>query len=184
MNVTMASSAARRAEPSLVSPSSRAGLDAGLLLLRLMLAAILGAHGLIKVFGFFGGPGMARFEESLRGFGFQHLLVVLAWWTGLSEVGCSVLLVVGFATPLAAAGLFGQALSLTIEKFGGGFFEGTGKGFEFELALTVMALVLLLAGSGRWSLDVNMPWRKNPLPYGLTMAGLAVVASVLVLTLL
>jgi putative oxidoreductase len=116
--------------------------------------------------------------------GFPAARSPLAWVTGLTEVGCSALLIVGLATPLAAAGLFGQALSLTLKKIGGGFFEGTGQGYEFELTLTVIALVLLLIGPGRWSRDRNLPWRKDPLPYGLAMAVVAVLASVVVITLL
>jgi putative oxidoreductase len=158
------------------------GLDSGALLLRLILAAAMGSHGLIKIFGLLGGPGIASFEKVLQVSRFHHLLGVLAWVSGLTEVGCSVLLIVGFATPLAAAGLFGQALSVTLEKIGGGF-EGTGQGYEFELMLTVIALVLLLIGSDRWSLDRDLPWRKSPLPYGLGMAVVAVLASVVVLTL-
>jgi hypothetical protein len=50
------------------------------------------AHGLIKVFGFFGGPGLERFEEVLQGFGFTSQLGPLSWLTGLTEVGGSALI--------------------------------------------------------------------------------------------
>jgi putative oxidoreductase len=174
------SPAGRSSDGSSWDEKPQPGTDAALVLLRLILAAVMGAHGLIKVFGFFGGPGMASFEKYLQGVGF-HQVALLSWVTGLTEVGCSTLLIVGFATPLAAAGLFGQALSLTVEKLGGGFFEGKGQGFEMELMFTIVAVVLLLVGSGRWSLDVNMPWRKNPLPYGLVTGAGAVVASIVVM---
>ena len=157
-----------------------AGVAPALLLLRLILAVTMGAHGLIKVFGLFGGPGLGSFSEVLVGYGFTRAITVLAWVTGLTEVGGAVLLVLGLFTPLAAAGMLGIQLSVVWAKFGGGFFEGQGAGFEFELTLAVIALALLLTGPGRYSLDVNTPWRRRPLPFGLAGLLLAVIASIVI----
>ncbi|QRP47652.1 DoxX family protein [Amycolatopsis sp. FDAARGOS 1241] len=156
------------------------GADVALLLLRLIVAATMGAHGLIKVFGAFGGPGLDSFAKVLHGYGFTRGLGLLSWITGLTEVGGSGLLVLGFLTPLAATGLLGVGLSVVVSKLDGGFFEGSGKGFEFELTLAVLALAILLAGSGRIALDVNTPWRRHPFRYGLVGLLLAIVASIVI----
>lgn len=157
-----------------------AGTDMALLLLRLVLAACMGAHGLIKVFGFFDGPGLHTFGTVLQGYGFSHGITVLSWITGLTEVGGSACLVLGLFTPLAAAGLLGMGVSIVLAKADGGFFEGKGTGYEFELTLAVIALALLLAGAGRYALDAHTPWGKRPLAYGLTGLVLAVVAAVVI----
>ena len=61
--------------------------------------------------------------------------------------------------------------------------EGKGQGFELELTFASIALALLLAGPGRLALDVNTPWRRRPLPYGLAGMALAGVSSVIILVL-
>jgi putative oxidoreductase len=157
-----------------------AGSDVALLVLRLILAACMGAHGLIKVFGFFDGPGLDTFGTVLQGYGFSHGITLLSWITGLTEVGGGVCLVLGLFTPLAAAGLFGTGMSIVLAKADGGFFEGKGTGYEFELTLAVIAFAVLLAGAGRYALDARTPWGKRPLPYGLAGLVLAVIASVVI----
>jgi putative oxidoreductase len=162
------------------APSDQEGRAVALLLLRLILAATMGAHGLIKVFGFLGGPGLGSFSQALQGFGFTRGITLLAWVTGLTEVGSAVLLVVGLFTPLAAAGMLGIQLSLIWAKSGGGFFEGKGGGFEFELTLGVIALALLLAGPGRLALDAGTRWGRRPLPFGLAGLLVAVLAAIVI----
>lgn len=170
-------------QPALRVPDDRyngTGLDIALLLLRLILAATIGGHGLIKVFGFLGGPGLGKFTQVLHGYGFSRGIALLSWVTGLTEVGASVLLVLGLVTPLADAGVLGVQLSVVWAKHGGGFFEGGGSGFEFELTLVVIALVLLLAGSGRLSLDTRTPWGRRPLTFGLAGLLVAILAAIVI----
>jgi putative oxidoreductase len=148
------------------------GLDFGLLALRIMLAAAMGAHGLTQVFGLFGGGGMASFEKLLHGYGFSHNIEFLTWLTGLTEVIGAALLLVGLFTPLAAAGLLGVALSAVRVKWSGGLFGSDGPGFELELTLAVMAFALLLTGPGWYALDRHTAWRQKPL--GFAVGGLVV----------
>ncbi|MEV0072398.1 MULTISPECIES: DoxX family protein [unclassified Amycolatopsis] len=159
------------------------GLGLGLLILRLGLAAIVGAHGLQHLFGAFGGPGITGFAHLLETFGFHKQTTLLSWVTGIVEVGGSALLLVGLFTPLAAAGILGVAASAVFAKFHGGFFEGDGRGWEFELLIGVVALALIFTGAGRISLERNTPWRKRPLPLGVVSLLLAAAASVVVIVL-
>lgn len=159
------------------------GLDFGLLILRLVLGGTMGAHGLQKVFGLFDGPGIAEFARALGGFGFTSQTTLLSWITGISELAGGALVIVGLFTPLGAAALLGVAANIVYAKFHGGFFMGEGKGFEYELLLGAVAFSLLFTGSGRIALDVNTPWRRKPMAFGLFGLLLAAAASVLVIVL-
>jgi putative oxidoreductase len=116
-------------------------------------------------------------------FGYHKQTTLLSWITGVTEVAGGALVLVGLFTPLAAAGLLGVAANVVYAKFHGGFFEGNGKGFEFELLLGLVALALVFTGAGRISLERNTPWRKRPLPLGLVSLLLAAAASVVVIVL-
>ncbi len=114
-------------------------VDAGLLVLRVVLGVIFAAHGAQKLFGSFNGPGLkgtAGFHEQL-GIRSPFAMAVLA---GLAEFVGGLLVAVGFLTPLAAAALIVTmvvaALTVHVKN---GFFAQTG-GYEFNLALTGMAL--------------------------------------------
>jgi putative oxidoreductase len=162
---------------------TRGGIDLGLLVLRVALGVTMGAHGLQHLFGLFGGPGIGGFARALGSMGYTSQTTLLSWITGLSEVVGSALVLVGLFTPLGAAALLGVCANIVFVKFSGGFFQGQGQGFEFELMLGAASLTVLLAGAGRIALDVNTPWRKRPLPYGLVGLLLAAAASVVVIVL-
>lgn len=52
--------------------SRRGTQNFGLLILRVGLGAVLIAHGLQKLFGWWGGSGVTAFKNSLSDVGFQH----------------------------------------------------------------------------------------------------------------
>ncbi|MEC3973800.1 DoxX family protein [Amycolatopsis sp. H20-H5] len=162
---------------------TRAGIDLGLLVLRVVLGVIMGAHGLQHLFGAFGGPGVGGFAKVLGLLGYTQQTTLLSWITGVSEVLGSLLVIVGLFTPLGAAALLGVAVNIVYSKFHGGFFQGQGQGFEFELLIGASSLALLFTGAGRLALDVNTPWRRRPLPYALVGLLLAAAASVVVIVL-
>ncbi len=162
---------------------TRGGIDLGLLVLRVVLGVTMGAHGLQHLFGAFGGPGVGGFARVLGNFGYTTQTTLLSWITGISEVLGGALVLVGLFTPIGAAALLGVCANIVFVKFGGGFFQQSGQGFEFELLLGAASLTVLLAGAGRISLDVNTPWRKRPLSFGLIGLLLAAAASVVVIVL-
>ena len=133
------------------------GLDFGLLITRVALGAIMGAHGLQHLFGLFGGPGIAGFARFLGSVGFTSQTTLLSWITGISEVAGGALVIIGLFTPIGATALLGVAVNIVYAKWHGGLFEGQGGGFEFELLLGVVALALLFTGAGRFSLDPLYP---------------------------
>jgi len=157
------------------------GLDLGLLLLRLVLGGTMLAHGLQKMFGLFGGPGIDGFAQALGNFGYTSQTTLLSWITAVSEVAGGGLLILGLFTPLAAAAILGVTSNIVYLKYSAGFFAGPQQGFELELLLGVVALALLFTGSGRVALDVNTPWRRKPLPFAVVMLLVAAAASVAVI---
>ncbi|MFC3893717.1 DoxX family protein [Lentzea rhizosphaerae] len=140
-----------------------AGPDLGLLGLRAVLGGIFVLHGLQKVFGLFGGPGINGFAQSLEKMGYRES-VVLAWVTGITELAGGGLLVLGLFTPLAAAGLLAVMANVIALKYKGGFFGPNG--VELELALAGMAFAALFAGPGRAALDYNRSWFRHPVAAG------------------
>jgi putative oxidoreductase len=127
------------------------GLNLGALLLRVILAVVMFAHGYNHVFN--GGklPGVARWFASL-GFRAPRLQAALASYT---ELGVAPLLVLGLLTPLAAAGVVGTMLVALIanHRKNGFFIFRPGEGYEYVLTLLIGALALASLGGGAWSID-------------------------------
>jgi putative oxidoreductase len=127
------------------------GVDLAAVLLRGIVGFTMLAHGWNHVFG--GGklPGVERWFASL---GFRHarLQALLASY---GELLYGVLLVVGLLTPFAAAGVFGtMAVAFWANHRPNGYFIfRKGEGYEYVLALAVVAAAIGAVGAGRWSLD-------------------------------
>ncbi|KMS89853.1 DoxX family protein [Prauserella rugosa] len=157
-----------------------AGLDIGLLVLRLALAMVMGAHGLQKLFGLFDGPGIGGFADALTGMGYTSQTTLLAWITAVSETGGALLLALGLFTPLGAAAILGVTANIVFTKFqlGSGYFDA-----ELDIVLALMALTLLFTGAGRVSIDKNTPWRRKPGAFGAVGLLLAAAASTVVIVL-
>ena len=126
-------------------------LDLGALLLRVILAVVMFAHGYNHVFN--GGklPGVARWFGSL-GFKAPRLQAALASFT---ELGVAPLLVAGLLTPFAAAGVVGTMFVALVanHRKNGFFIFRPGEGYEYVLTLIVAALALGALGGGGWSVD-------------------------------
>src|SRR4051812_15156940 len=127
-------------------------MEAGLLLIRVVLGGIVAAHGAQKLFGWFGGPGLGGTQGWLESMGFKparlHALAV-----GLSEFGGGALLALGLLTPLGAAAVAGvMFVAIATVHWSNGFFNTSG-GYEFNLLIAATAIALAFTGSGEVSLD-------------------------------
>jgi putative oxidoreductase len=135
-----------------------------LLFLRVPLGLIFMAHGSQKLFGLFGGQGVSAtlktFEEKM---GIPPILSILAM---IAEFGGGLGVLFGCLTRLSAFGI-ASVMAVAIYKVHmvNGFFlnlaciPGRGQGIEYNIALLGMALSLVFAGGGKWSLD-RMFWRR------------------------
>ncbi|APU17202.1 putative membrane protein [Actinoalloteichus sp. GBA129-24] len=162
---------------------ANAGTDVGLLVLRLVLGGVFVAHGAQKVFGLFGGPGIDGFAAYLTQSGFQQA-ELLAWVTGVTELAGGALVILGFATPLAAAGLLAVMANVILLRFAEGFFLTPDGGFELEAVLAGLAAALVFAGPGRAALDNGRPWYRRPIITGVSCLVVAAGAAAAVYFLL
>ncbi len=125
----------------------------GLLILRLGIGLILAAHGAQKLFGVWGGPGMAKWAQSVQRLRIRPA-TPWAWVAArLREFGGGLLLAVGLLSPLGGLAIIGAMLvAVATVHLAKGFWASKG-GFEFNLSLIVGAAALAFTGPGPYSLD-------------------------------
>ncbi len=130
-----------------VDQSDRPAVDRALLVVRVVVGVIFMAHGAQKLFGAFGGPGLAGVVQMMGPLG--YLVAVGEFFGGLG-------LLVGFLSRFSAAALtliMLGAIGMVHAK--NGFFAPTG--FEFNLALIGLLAPILIAGPGRLSVGRLLP---------------------------
>jgi putative oxidoreductase len=129
--------------------------DLGLLLIRLALGLTFAVHGAQKVFGWWGGPGPQGWHGAMERMGFAPA-PVFAWTSMLIELVGGLFVAIGFLTPIAAAALVAQSIVIVARAhWSKGFFNTQG-GYEFPLALGLIALALVFLAAGRASLDAAL----------------------------
>jgi len=155
-------------------------MDLGLLVLRTVLGLTLAAHGAQKLFGWFGGHGLAGTGAFFEQLGFRPGKAQ-AFLAGLMEAGGGLLLAAGLFTPLAAAVIVAVMLVAVIGVHAAkGFFAQNG-GFEYPLVLAAAASALGFTGPGAFSVDSALGLFPGPV-WGVAalVAGLAMAAAPLV----
>ncbi|USJ00249.1 DoxX family protein [Xanthomonas prunicola] len=133
------------------APRGNAGLAAAWLMLRIAGGGFLLPHGLGKLLGWFGGPGLAGFTAELQQFGFpsaQPLPLLLALVQTLSGLAVSL----GLWTRLSAALASVFIATTVVVAVPKGWFWMHG-GMEYPLMWLLVLLGLVAAGGGAWSLD-------------------------------
>jgi putative oxidoreductase len=130
-------------------------MDAGLLLGRVVLGLLMAAHGAQKVFGWFGGYGLAGtggFFESL-GFRPGRLFAAAA---GGTELIAGLLVALGLLGPLGPALMVSvMVVAMATVHWQHGLFASN-NGIELPLLYTVGAAALALTGFGGYSLDAAL----------------------------
>jgi putative oxidoreductase len=127
-------------------------IDAGLLLLRVLVGVTFALHGFQKLFGWFGGGGLdgtAAWFASL-GFGSGRSAALLA---GGGEVAGGLGLAAGLLTPLAAAAMAGTMTTAALVNNAEAGFWSVNKGWELNGYLIVVAAAVAVAGPGAYSVD-------------------------------
>jgi putative oxidoreductase len=126
-------------------------------LVRLVLGVVFFAHGAQKMLGWFGGFGFA----GTMGFFTQmlHIPAPLAFLAICAEFFGGLGLLVGLLGRVAAFGIMMNMLvAIFTVHIHVGFFanwsgQQKGEGFEFHLLAIALALVVVIKGSGAWSID-------------------------------
>lgn len=125
-------------------------------LLRVSLGSVIFAHGLQKVFGWFGGYGIAGTMGFFRSVGIPDGLGVLVI---ASDFIGSLFILAGLLTRFASAAAFAVMLgAMVLVHWPNGFFMNwagapRGEGYELHVLALAMAASLVLSGGGRASLD-------------------------------
>ncbi len=127
------------------------------LVLRITLGVVMLPHGAQKALGLFGGGGFSATVKAFsQGMGIPAFVVVLVI---ASEFLGSLGLILGVATRFCAFGTFAVMVgAIFMVHLPNGFFmnwfgQQAGEGFEYHLLAVGMAVALMIAGGGRWSVD-------------------------------
>jgi Predicted membrane protein len=130
--------------------------DIGVFVARVMLSIVFIPHGSQKLLGLFGGYG---FTGTMESFASNGMPAVLAFLIIMAESLGSLALLFGFFGRFMAFGIGMVMLgAILMVHLPNGFFMnwfGTqkGEGFEYHLLAIGLALVVMIKGSGAFSVD-------------------------------
>ena len=126
-------------------------MNVGLLLLRLMLAALITGHACQKLFGWFRGGGPTGHGAIFEQWGFRPgpRMAVIA---GVCELLGAGSISLGLLTPGGCAVLIGTMIVAASANVANGLWAHLG-GCEVPVIYAGIAAVLALTGPGRFSLD-------------------------------
>ncbi|HSK23182.1 MAG TPA: DoxX family protein [Egicoccus sp.] len=150
-----------------------AAVDAGLLIIRALVGVVFAGHGFQKLFGWFGGGGLAATARWFKSLGFGDGRVA-AGMAGATEVAGGLGLVAGLLTPFAAAGVIGVMTVAAYQNAATKGFWSAGNGWELNYYLIAVSFGLAVAGPGGWSLDAALGWTFAGIWPGLAALGLGV----------
>jgi putative oxidoreductase len=127
-------------------------MDTGLLVARLVFGLLMAAHGAQKLFGWFGGHGLAATAGFFEAIGFRPGRV-FATTAALSEFASGLLVAFGLLGPLGPALIVSVMLvaAVTVHWKGGLF--AMSNGIEVPLLYGAAGAALALTGPGLFSLD-------------------------------
>lgn len=134
--------------------------DMAALIARVGLGLVIFPHGAQKLFGWFGGNG---FSGTMDFFTNQACLPwIIAFLVVIGESLGSIALIIGFLGRFMAfsIGLIMVGAIFT-SHFQNGFFMNwygnqAGEGFEYHILAIALALVVVIRGSGKWSVDSQL----------------------------
>lgn len=151
-------------------------LALGLLVLRVVTGLIVAAHGAQKLFGWWGGPGMAGWTAGMTRMRLRPA-VPWAWISVLTELFGGLGLALGLLTPLPSFGIVAAMLvAIALVHWPNGFWNGK-RGYEFNLSLVAAAVAIALTGPGAYSLDSALGIHL-PEPLAFVVVGLVTLAGV------
>lgn len=124
--------------------------------LRTVLGLIFVVHGAQKLFGLFGGDGVARTAAVIAEYGFEAA-TVWAVLFGAFQLAGGVALLLGFLTRWTALALVVERVAvLSYLNIPYGFTAAAG-GVEFSLVMAAALLTLACTGAQRYALDAQVP---------------------------
>jgi putative oxidoreductase len=130
-------------------------LGTGLLFGRLILGALMVGHGTQKLFGWFGGYGIAGTAGYFEQLGFRpgRLFVITA---ALSEAASGILIALGLLGPVGPALLLSVMIVAAISVHWKNGVFATANGIEVPLLYATGAVALAFTGSGPFAFDAAL----------------------------
>jgi putative oxidoreductase len=130
-------------------------MDTGLLLARMVFGLVMAAHGSQKLFGWFGGYGLAGTGGFFESLGFRPGRF-FAMAAGTTEVVGGLLLALGLLGPLGPAMIIAvMIVAIATVHWPHGLFAQN-NGFELPLLNIAGAAAIALIGNGAYSLDTAL----------------------------
>ncbi|MGH8482934.1 MAG: DoxX family protein [Pseudomonas sp.] len=124
----------------------------GLSVIRIIVGIIFMAHGAQKLFGLFGGGGLAGTAQFMESLGLAPGLL-MALLSGSAEFFGGLALVIGLLVrPAALALTVTLVVAIFSAHIGNGLFMAN-NGYEFALALMAGTVAVMIEGAGKVSLD-------------------------------
>jgi putative oxidoreductase len=127
-------------------------VSAGLLVGRLVLGLLLAAHGTQKLFGWFGGHGLAGTGGFFENLGFRPGRAFAAAAASAELVG-GLLIALGFLGPVGPALMLSVMIVAALAVHWPHGLFATTNGIEVPLLYATGAVALALTGPGAYSLD-------------------------------
>ena len=127
-------------------------VSAGLLVARLVFGLLMVAHGTQKLFGWFGGYGLAGTGGFFETIGFRPGRTFAAA-ASLAEITGGLLLALGFLGPLGPALMISVMIVAAISVHWKNGLFAAANGVEVPLLYAAGAVALALTGPGLFSLD-------------------------------
>ncbi len=126
------------------------------LIARIVLGLVILPHGLQKALGLFGGNGFLPTLQGFDGAGIPYAIGVLI--IAAESLGAIALIFGIFGRFMSSAIIIVMAGAIFFRSAQHGFFMNwsgmqEGEGFEYHLLAIGLALIVLIAGSGRFSFD-------------------------------
>jgi len=129
--------------------------DLGLFLIRVVLGLIFAAHGSQKLFGWFGGYGLAGTGGFMESLGFRPGKTFAAE-AALGEFVGGLLFALGFLGAVGPALMLSGMIVAIITVHRKNPFFVTTNGMEHPLMFATVAVGIALTGPGRYSLDAAL----------------------------
>ena len=131
--------------------------DLALVAVRTALAWIFIWYGAGKLFGAWNGPGLHQSALFFSNTAHLHPGGFFAVLGGVIEFGGGISLILGLGARLAGLALFGDMVMamITVTWVNGINSESLTPGYDLNMALCVLALVVVVFGAGRFSIDAR-----------------------------